>query len=385
MFFTRLLALEQARANDRPLQGRHVSRPASRWPICAADWAAICMALGERGPGRGRRSRSRHDAAGRSELPRCRAMRAAERRDWPRATSPRAGGRARAAWHIDPDRRPTATARRSSNGRSAAGSARRTPRGLCPHAAMKLAPAAEPPERWQEEAELELDRPPARVPAARRLARRAGPEPGRRAATVLDAAGEPHSLVGDEANRRWPRGSAGISASRTSAVLAAGLAGALAREHELAAVACGIAYLHGRAPATGPAGRYVRGARCPLARSQEAQARLRERGIGRVEVKKRGIDHRPRRPAAELAARDEVATLLVYHDDAAAQAVLAQRVARNRLPGADGWLAQPCRMRSAPVKRRKTGMRNNADRCCWIIADWHGWTSQPWHPRRSPI
>jgi hypothetical protein len=97
-----------------------------------------------------------------------------------------------------------------------------------------------------------------------------------------------------------------------SAVLAAKLTGALAAEHGLAAVTPGIAYLTGDAPLDDAAlACFEVLDQLPL-RIKTLKNWLRERGIGRLEIKKRGVDLDPAHLRRQLhVAGDASATLLV--------------------------------------------------------------------------
>ena len=238
-----------------------------------------------------------------------------------------------AAWHIDPDRRPEG---------------RRTTRpGLYEpaldvierlleangDAAVKLAPAAEIPERWRPDAELEWI-------SRRRQCRqqvawfgRLATRPGNRRATVLAAPTETdHELSVRTVIAKG--GEAAPIASRIGryvfdpdpAVLAAGLAAALAAEHDLAALAPGVGYLTGDACPLDPA----------LAAFEVTDVlpldlkRLRRivtgRGLGRLEIKKRGVPVEPEQLRRRLRLRGPAeATLLVAPVAGQVTAILARR------------------------------------------------------------
>jgi len=233
-----------------------------------------------------------------------------------------------AAWHIDPDRR--AQGRRTSRVELYAPSLDVLRRLLHQNsnAAIKLAPAADAPPEWCELAELCWlgSRGECRQQVAwfGSLARQAG----RRSATIVDARGGERTIVGqpDEPIPIAPWVGRYLYEPH-AAVLAAKLAGAICREHALAAVSSGVAYLTGDALIDEPA--------CaafeildvlPLDRKQ-LRAWCRERHIGRLEVKKRGVDMDPEKLRnAVIGAGDGEATFVVSRVLGAVQAIFARRV-----------------------------------------------------------
>ena len=154
-----------------------------------------------------------------------------------------------AAWHVDPDRRPHG--RRSSQpefyepGPDIVDAWRQR----CSSGAVKLAPAAEVPESWLEECELEwiASRGECRQQVAwfGALAR----DVGRRTATIVATNAEcVHTVVGRGDERAALASAVGRYVFEPNpAVLAAGLAGALAVEHRLSALAIEAGYLTGDA------------------------------------------------------------------------------------------------------------------------------------------
>jgi hypothetical protein len=234
-------------------------------------------------------------------------------------------------WHIDPDRRPEG---------------RRTTRAIlhdpppaiierlladCPNGAVKLAPSAELPDGWESRAELEWI-------SSRRECRQLVvwfgdlcERPGTRRATVLSAARERRAFAGpadvyvpvaDRIGR--------YVFEPDPAILAAGLCGALAAECGLEAVTSQAVYLTGE-----PAAHILHDAALacfevmdvlPL-RIKPLRQWLRDRGIGRVEVKKRGVDIDPQRLVAELQGPGEGhATLLICKMREKTTAIIARRL-----------------------------------------------------------
>lgn len=235
-----------------------------------------------------------------------------------------------AAWHIDPDRR--------SGGRRATRVEQYEP-GLpvverllaaCPAAAIKLAPAAEPPLPWQSDAELEWI---SRGGECRQLVAWFGPlaqTPGRRRATVVSGRGEgePRTLTGD------PYAPLGVAArlgryvaEPDAAVLAAGLTGTLAAERDLAAIAPGAVYLTGDRMTRDAALHWFEISDVAPFDIRRFKALLRERGVGRLEVKKRGVSLDPAQVRRQLRVPGENrGTLLLARLGDTVVGILAQRI-----------------------------------------------------------
>jgi hypothetical protein len=233
-----------------------------------------------------------------------------------------------AAWHIDPDRRPRAV--------------RTTKIDLCepplesleqmlaanPEAAIKLAPAAEVPPTWAATSEQQWlgSRGECRQLVAwfGALAR----HPGRHSATVVDARGGPRTIVGSPATTFPVASRIGrFLYEPHAAVLAARLVATLCADHAWEAVASQTAYLTSDRLAPEPAcAAFEVQEVLPLDRKQ-LRAYFRERQIGRLEVKKRGVDIDPERLRKEVSAEgDESATLLICPIGGRVQAIVARRL-----------------------------------------------------------
>jgi hypothetical protein len=232
-----------------------------------------------------------------------------------------------AAWHIDPDRRP-------SGKRTTQVELYEPPLDVLesllarnPHAAIKLAPAAEVPARWEQAAEREWlqSRSECRQQVAwfGSLAR----QPGIKSATMVDAAHGPRTVQG--------RGEGPVPLTEkigryvyepAAAVLAARLSHVLCEEHELAAVSRQAMYLTGDALATDPALSGFEVLEVLPLDERQLKAWLRQRGIGRLEVKKRGCDVEPEELRKRLGGQgNESATLLVCPLAGKIQAIVARR------------------------------------------------------------
>ena len=253
-----------------------------------------------------------------------------------------------AAWHIDPDRRP--------QGRRTVRLERQEPgldiiRRLLaenPAGAVKLAPAAQVPPDWQAEAELEWI---SRARECRQLvgwfgslashggARRAtmvrwDVPPGTSGPSTESAVGAvPHRVVrtiagkGDEPLPVLDRIGRFLY-DPDPAVLGAGLLGVLAGEHGLAAVAPGSVYLTADRAVADPAVACFEVAEVLPFDLKRVKAALRQRGVGRLEIKKRGVKIDPEQVRRRLGLRGEGAAVLVLvRLGRGVAAVLARRVA----------------------------------------------------------
>ena len=233
-----------------------------------------------------------------------------------------------AAWHCDPDRR--AEGKRTTSidlfappldalDRLVEGNA---------NGAIKLAPASEVPANWVERAELEWlgSRGECRQQVAwfGGLARHSG----KRAATIVEASGEARTIVGVASEAAPVAQKLGRYLYEPhAAVLAAKLAGVVCAEHELSSVSAGIGYLTGDRQVNGAAlAAFEVVDVLPLDRKQ-LKAYCRQHGIGRLEVKKRGLEIDPARLRKEIVGKgDNEATLIVSPIGGQARAIVARRI-----------------------------------------------------------
>ncbi|HEX5497738.1 MAG TPA: hypothetical protein VFX03_00865, partial [Thermomicrobiales bacterium] len=255
------------------------------------------------------------------------------------------------AWHIDPDRRPHG--RRTTRVELHEPGMPEIERLLaaCPAGSIKLAPAAALPERWSSEAELEWI---SRGGECRQLVAWFGPlakSPGMRRATIVKPNGanlasgerqppdgprssaeqeniEVRSVVG-EAELEIPpaTGFSRFLAEPDAAVLAAKLTGVLAAERKLAAIAPGSVYLTGDEAAPDLALAWFEIADVLPFDVKRLKALLRERGCGRLEIKKRGVPHDPERVRRQLRVPGEnAATVFITRVRGAVTAIVTQRI-----------------------------------------------------------
>jgi hypothetical protein len=234
------------------------------------------------------------------------------------------------AVHIDPDRRPVGPRTTSLDACQPSRPTLESIMGRIPNAAVKLAPATRVPDDWRHRCELEWI---SRDRECRQLVAWRGALaqfPGLHRATVLPAARglAPRTIIG-RPNQSTPVAPeiGGYVFDVDPAVLAAHLEGALASQHALSTLADGPAYL------TGPGSIDDAALACfevvdvlPLEVRKLAGC-LRDRSIGTLEIKKRGIDIDPEKLRHQLKPRgDNAATLLVTHGGGKRVAILAQRI-----------------------------------------------------------
>lgn len=233
------------------------------------------------------------------------------------------------AWHADPDRRPEGkrTTHVEVHEPDLAALERLLSRN--PNAALKLAPAARLPEAWRQTAELEWigNRGECRQQMVwfRDLAR----SPGRRTASVFVAGlAEPKTLCGDAGQEISPAANLGRYVFEPhAAVLAADLTGVLANAHGLNCVSPGIPYLTGDQHISDPVLACFEVTEVLPLDPKHLRDAIRERGIGNLEVKKRGVKIDPEEVRKQIHPRgDQAATLIITPVKKKIVAILAQRV-----------------------------------------------------------
>jgi hypothetical protein len=243
-----------------------------------------------------------------------------------------------AAWHIDPDRRPFGrrTTKVSLHEPGPAVLARLL--ADCPHAAIKLAPAAEFDEPWWANAELEWI---SRGRQCRQLVAwfgRLAKNPGQRRATVINSTAI-NNVAGIEPTVAASFvGSAEIACpvatkigryvfEPDAAVLAAKLEGALAVDQKLSAVAEGVAYFTADYTAENPALASFEVLETMPYQVKALRQWLAARNIGRLEVKKRGVPLEPDAVHRQLQARgDGDAVILLARLNGRITAIIARRI-----------------------------------------------------------
>ena len=234
-----------------------------------------------------------------------------------------------AVWHIDPDRRPLG---RRNTRLELFEPPLETLMSLLtthPHAALKLAPASDVPAEWDLQYEREWLESRGECRQQVVWVGDLALQPGKRAATIIDAAGATRTIVGQPEEPTPVCDSLGqFLFEPCAAVLAAKLVGALSREHGLAAVSPAVAYLTGdRAAKDAALGAFEVLDVLPLDRKQ-LKSYLRERRVGRLEIKKRGVKIDPELLRKEIiAAGDAEMTLVLTPVKNALKAIVVQRMA----------------------------------------------------------
>lgn len=235
------------------------------------------------------------------------------------------------AWHIDPDRRPQGLKRTHLAGLEPDGDVLQALLKTNECAAWKLAPATELPEELHSRSELEWI---SRDGECRqlvawfgRLADRKHP----RTATVLSRDGEVLRVVCGEPGFPDPGTVRRFVFEPDAAILAARLAGQVASEYGLHALGP-AGYLTGdEMISDGGLAAFEVIEAMPFDRKRLA-AWLAERGIGRVEVKKRGTAVEPDRLVQQLrGSGQDRATVMVTPAGGTTLAIVARRVARAGL------------------------------------------------------
>jgi hypothetical protein len=232
-----------------------------------------------------------------------------------------------AAWHIDPDRRPHGrrTARFELGCPGPETLARMLTENPC--GAVKLAPASEPPAEWSSLAEREWI-------GSRRECRQQvlwlgdlAHQSGQHTATAVDRNQQAASFCGEPGVVPDPARSIDRYLFEPhAAVVAARLTGALAAALKLRPIYPACAYLTGDAlPATPLLAAFEVWDVLPLD-MKRLKAMLRTRGVGRLEVKVRGVGLEPDHVRRQLQVPgDQSATLLLAGTKEATMAVLANR------------------------------------------------------------
>jgi hypothetical protein len=220
------------------------------------------------------------------------------------------------AWHADPDRRVGGRRSTQPDLHEPSLATLAAWRVRTPAAAIKLAPAAQLPDDWQAECELEWI---SRAGECRQLVAWAGPlahDPGKRRATKVLNDGTVASFVGkpDAVCGLAPKLGAWIH-DFDPAVLAAGLDGALAARHALSRCATRVAYFTSDAAVDDQLVASFRVLEvAPLSRKRLADW-VATHNVGTLEIKCRGVDVRPEALRREIKPKgDASATLLIFPD-----------------------------------------------------------------------
>lgn len=220
------------------------------------------------------------------------------------------------AWHVDPDRRPQR--KRTTDPARHQPSTQTINRLLDRQgdAAVKLAPAATVPERWARRAELEWI---SRDRECRQLVAWFGSlaeHPGRRRATILSRTSHDPTtarslLCGQFAPVPVASRIGRYVFDPDPAVLAADLLAVPAAEHDLARLAEGVAYLTGDRAISDVALACFEVSEVLPFDLKRLKRLLESRRVGRLEIKKRGVDHRPEEIRQRLGLKGDKEAVLI--------------------------------------------------------------------------
>ncbi len=233
------------------------------------------------------------------------------------------------AWHIDPDRRPQGRRTTRIELHDPPTSVLRELLARNGNAALKLAPAADTDDPLLDGAQLEWisrDRECRQLVAWFGALRQGTSE---RTATIIREEWKPAHSVSGEADI-VPTVTQQIQRyvfEPDAAVLAAHLVGALAARESLQAIHAQVAYLTGDEPLASPALAAFEVLDVLPFDERRLKAWLRERNVGRLEVKKRGVEIEPESLRKKLRVAGEAsATLILTPFAERVVAILARRV-----------------------------------------------------------
>jgi hypothetical protein len=232
------------------------------------------------------------------------------------------------AWHIDPDRRASG----SRTSRVELGDPGVTVIDAllneCREAAVKLAPAAEMPLHWSAECEREWIE--TRGECRQQVAwfGRLGEAAGQHAATIVEPNGEASTFVCPPGTQLPVVGSLGKFLFDPSASLAAaGLVGGLAETLELSPLSSDSIYLTGDEELLHPHLQTFAVEEDLPFDQRKLRAHLQARHIGRLEIKKRGVDAVPETLRKQLAlSGGNAATVILARTTQGVRAILGRRI-----------------------------------------------------------
>ena len=233
-----------------------------------------------------------------------------------------------AAWHIDPDRRPTGERTIQLDDYQPEPAVLRDMLARNPSAAIKVAPAAEVDcDEWPAmEREWLGSRGECRQQVLwfGELSRAVG----QHSATVVDAAGVATSLAGDPREPLVPAAHVGAYVLEPDAtILAAHLAGTLAQQQRLLSITPGGGYLTGDEPFLSPLVATFQVRDVLPFDHKKLKAYCREHGLGQLEIKKRGVEIEPFKLRREILAKgDNSAVILLTQFAGGVKAIVAERI-----------------------------------------------------------
>jgi hypothetical protein len=232
-----------------------------------------------------------------------------------------------AAWHIDPDRRPKGHRTTHVDLHEPGSDVIDALLARNANAAIKLAPAARMPETWREQGRLEWI---SRKGQCRQLVAWFGElasTPGARQATILADGAVVRTISSNEQCDAPIADRIGrFIFEPDAAVLAAKMGALLGAQHGLTQVAAQVDYWTGDQPIDDPALACFEVLEILPLRVKQLKGLVRQRQIGRLEIKKRGVEHDPEQLRRQLdPSGDNEATLLLTRIAGRATAILARR------------------------------------------------------------
>ncbi len=234
------------------------------------------------------------------------------------------------AWHIDPDRRPSGGRTTTAALHEPADTAIDRLMQRNSNAAIKLAPACDVPARWADAGELEwISRDGECKQQVVWLGELTAEYGRRRASVVRTHAGDwtiERTLLGTPASVPYDEEVGPYVYEPDAAILASNLVGALAAEHGWWAFSSTVGYLAGRFPVNDAATNAFEVLDVLPLHVKKLARHLRERKIGRIEIKHRVIDLSPEQLRRDLKPQGEnAATLLLTRVGERRIAIVARR------------------------------------------------------------
>lgn len=244
-------------------------------------------------------------------------------------------------WHVDPDRRAQGQRRTQLEGLEPTGEVIDRWRAQNDRGAVKLAPATQVPETWQQAAEREwissrgecrqqmiwfgewnkTGKPGSGSPPTSNAGLRTATVMGRRQKRSVYEQPGTELVMTDQVGR--------FLYEPDAAVLAARLSASLAAEYHVEALTSDGGYLTGETLIVDAAVQVFETQAILPYDLRRIKSLLRDRNIGRLEIKKRGVNETPEAVRKSMALQgDEEATLIIYsrNDQEKSCAILARRI-----------------------------------------------------------
>lgn len=232
------------------------------------------------------------------------------------------------AWHIDPDRR-VAAQRTSQAVYSEPGLdviqalLHRVDAG-----AMKIAPGAELPDDWVDDSRMEIEWIGSRRECRQQVVwmGQLATNPGKRTATIIESHGNSHSFTGEPDTEVDVAATGRFLFSPHSTLLASRLDGALAEQHHLHATSYGLSYYTADESHALPLMEAFEVQEIINLDIKRLKRLLRERQIGSLEIKVRGVDVDPKELRKKLQLKgSNNATLLIFQSGESVVSAITKR------------------------------------------------------------